>query len=184
MVALSSETGDPFPNPHRSRGGARASRTPQARGPACGRAVRGGGSRPRGGAAVSATEAARPGAPRPDPGPGGGGRAGEPAALLGRKEAGPGGSRALSELRFQRLLRTSGPEFGIALRRALPAAGMTCNVGKLGSDLLDWDQPVSGERVRNRWCFDYFGAFAGTGSPVTCLRCFFRPFPASPRRSR
>ena len=87
--------------------------------------------------------------------------AGAPAslpALLGRKEAGPGGSRALSELRFQRLLRTSGPEFGIALRRALPAAGMTCNVGKLGSDLLDWDQPVSGERVRNRWCFDYFGA--------------------------
>lgn len=60
----------------------------------------------------------------------------------------------LSHLRFQRILRAGEAwELAVRLRRALPLAGRTANVAGLGNDLLYW-----GEDVRNRWCFDYFGA--------------------------
>lgn len=60
----------------------------------------------------------------------------------------------LSHLRFQRILGADDDwELATRLRRALPIAGRKANVGRLGTDLLHW-----GESVRNRWCFDYFGA--------------------------
>ncbi|HQS47786.1 MAG TPA: type I-E CRISPR-associated protein Cse2/CasB [Xanthobacteraceae bacterium] len=58
----------------------------------------------------------------------------------------------LSHLRFQRLIRSDGAALALALRRALPLVGHACNVAALGEDFLKWD-----ERVRVRWCFDYFG---------------------------
>ena len=65
-----------------------------------------------------------------------------------------GDNPRLSHLRFQRILR-AGDDWTLAtrLRRALPLVGRTADVGRLGADLLDW-----GENIRNRWCFDYFGA--------------------------
>lgn len=64
----------------------------------------------------------------------------------------------LSPLRFQRVLRASGPEFELQLRRALVMADRRCNAARLAADLLVWDHPEWGDPVRARWCFDYFGA--------------------------
>lgn len=67
---------------------------------------------------------------------------------------GTGDPRPFSPLRFQRLIRAGGPrELAQALRRALPAVDHACNVPALAEDILFW-----GERVRVRWCFDYYGA--------------------------
>jgi hypothetical protein len=33
-----------------------------------------------------------------------------------------------------------------------------CNVAALGLDLLRWDHPELGDKVRVRWSFEYFGA--------------------------
>ena len=67
---------------------------------------------------------------------------------------GAGDPRPMSDLRFQRLMRTTDlGELAQALRRALPLAGNTCNVAMLGADILRWD-----ENTRINWCFDYFGA--------------------------
>ncbi len=66
---------------------------------------------------------------------------------------GVGEEPALSNLRFQRLIRSQDrPALAVALRRALPFVGRACNVAALGEDFLRW-----GEAVRIRWCFDYFG---------------------------
>lgn len=60
--------------------------------------------------------------------------------------------RALSELRFQRIIRARDPwALAVLLRRALPQVNKSCNVAKLGNDLFWW-----GDDARNRWCFDYF----------------------------
>ncbi|MCC5993019.1 MAG: type I-E CRISPR-associated protein Cse2/CasB [Rhodobacteraceae bacterium] len=64
----------------------------------------------------------------------------------------------LSNLRFQRLLRAEGDDLTTALRRALPMVDRRCNVARLGQDMLNWDHPEWGDRVRAEWCFDYFGA--------------------------
>jgi CRISPR system Cascade subunit CasB len=69
-----------------------------------------------------------------------------------------GAEPVLSPLRFQRLLRASGPEFDLQLRRALVMADRRCNATRLAADLLVWDHPERGDPVRARWCFDYFGA--------------------------
>lgn len=60
--------------------------------------------------------------------------------------------QVLSELRFQRII-SAGDQWTLAirLRRALPAAGKSCNAAKLGNDLFYW-----GDDVRSRWCFEYF----------------------------
>jgi CRISPR system Cascade subunit CasB len=64
----------------------------------------------------------------------------------------------LSELRFQNIIRSDDPmELATQLRRALPIIGNACNVGRLGVDLLKWNHPDIGERMRARWWFDYFG---------------------------
>lgn len=66
---------------------------------------------------------------------------------------GMGESPALSELRFQRLIRSCDPEeLATALRRALPRVEHACNIAALSEDFLGWS-----ERVRIRWCLDYFG---------------------------
>ena len=79
------------------------------------------------------------------------------AAHLGERE-GRDGPRAMSDLRFQRLLRTPEAELSMAMRRALPLVDERCNVGRLGRDILDWNDSERGERVRIAWCFDYFKA--------------------------
>lgn len=61
----------------------------------------------------------------------------------------------MSELRFQRLMRAEGDELPEALRRAITLADRSCNVARLGGDLLHW-----GEETRRRWCFDYYGVDA------------------------
>jgi len=66
-----------------------------------------------------------------------------------------GAEPVMSELRFQRLMRADGGELPEALRRAITLADRSCNVARLGSDLLHW-----GEDVRRRWCFDYYGVDA------------------------
>ncbi len=70
------------------------------------------------------------------------------ARALGR-----GGPPALSQLRFEKLIRSTPDEIGTAVRRALPTVGRVCDPGRLGLDLLRWDEPT-----RIRWTFDYFGA--------------------------
>lgn len=66
-----------------------------------------------------------------------------------------GADAVLSELRFQRLLRSEGCEFEDLMRRAILMADRKCNVAAFGGDVLHW-----GEAVRQRWCFQYFGAEA------------------------
>lgn len=74
-------------------------------------------------------------------------------------EAEEGGERPrMSDIRFQRLIRSEGADFGTALRRALPLAGNTCDVAQLARDMLAWSDPDRAEATRNDWCFDYFGA--------------------------
>lgn len=69
------------------------------------------------------------------------------------RRLGQGEPPAMSQLRFQRLLRAEGEELAILLRRALPMVGRSCNVGALGADLLHWS-----DATRARWAFAYFGA--------------------------
>lgn len=69
---------------------------------------------------------------------------------------GGGDPQPLSPLRFQRLLRARGIELATALRRALPIVDRRCNVAGLGRDLLNWDHPDWGDKVRTRWSFAYF----------------------------
>lgn len=65
-----------------------------------------------------------------------------------------GDKRALSELRFQRLLSASDDwELANRLRRCLPVLKRKANISITGIDLFYW-----GEKVRNRWCFQYFNS--------------------------
>jgi CRISPR system Cascade subunit CasB len=75
-----------------------------------------------------------------------------------------GDPATLSPLRFQRLLRARDDEFVSAVRRAMPVVDRRCNVRALGQDLLGWDAPQVGDRIRTHWCFDYFGTEAPTGT--------------------
>lgn len=68
---------------------------------------------------------------------------------------GQGSPPAYSAARFERLMRAEGEEMEAALRRALPTVGYTTNIAALGEALLFW-----GDKVRTRWCFDYYGAEA------------------------
>lgn len=64
--------------------------------------------------------------------------------------------RTFSEMRFQRLMRSTPDELSDALRRALGLVKYTCDVGALGADILGWQVDKDGERIRVKWCFDYF----------------------------
>ena len=68
------------------------------------------------------------------------------AARLGKAEA-------MSLSRFERLIRSGRHDVATAIRRSLPMIDRQCNVGWLGSDLLFWN-----DRIRTRWCFEYFGS--------------------------
>ncbi len=77
------------------------------------------------------------------------------AITFGRKLS-RDGPRQLSELRFQALIRASNHrELIRPLRRCLAVLGSkrACDGWRLAEDLYWW-----GERERNRWCFQYFGA--------------------------
>lgn len=66
-----------------------------------------------------------------------------------------GSDPIMSNLRFQRLMRSRDDELAVALKRAIRMSGHRCNVASLGEDLLFWN-----EKTRMRWCFHYFGAEA------------------------
>lgn len=70
------------------------------------------------------------------------------------KRLGPGlrDDPALSNPRFERLIRSEGDILVAALRRALPLVDRSCAVGRLGADLLHWN-----EKTRIRWTFEYYG---------------------------
>jgi len=71
------------------------------------------------------------------------------------KQLGTGDPKVFSELRFQKLMRATGDELELGLRRAIKIAGHSCNVAALGEDLMFWS-----EKTRMTWCFHYFGADA------------------------
>ncbi len=76
------------------------------------------------------------------------------AERFGRKN---GDTRLLSDLRFQRLVRTPDPaELVTPLRRALKVIDDRANICDLARDLYYWN-----EETRIRWCFEYYG-----GGPV------------------
>jgi CRISPR system Cascade subunit CasB len=66
-----------------------------------------------------------------------------------------GAEPALSQLRFQKLMRAEGGELVTGLRRAIKIAKHRCNVEALGADLFYWS-----DKTRMTWCFHYFGAEA------------------------
>ena len=77
------------------------------------------------------------------------------AAAFGKRHI-KDGPRMLSELRFQSLIRIRSRRDLIApLRRSIAVLGTNsaCNGRALAEDLYFWN-----DRVRNNWCFQYFGA--------------------------
>jgi len=67
---------------------------------------------------------------------------------------GQGDPKPLSEIRFDRLIRTRDPaELATQLRRALAVVGQGANVARLAQDLRWWT-----DATRASWCFDYYGA--------------------------
>ena len=84
----------------------------------------------------------------------------ELAVLFGQQDT-RDGPRLLSELRFQSLIRVrSHRDLMAPLRRALAVLGpdVSCNGRVLARDLIWWSN-----RVRNRWCFQYFGSWYTEG---------------------
>lgn len=67
---------------------------------------------------------------------------------------GAGDPKALSEIRFDRLIRTHNPaDLATQLRRGLAVVEQRANVARLARDLRFW-----GDATRAAWCFDYYGA--------------------------
>ena len=80
----------------------------------------------------------------------------ELAAVFGKRQT-KDGPRLLSELRFQSLIRVgSHRDLMAPLRRSLAVLGpdASCNGRTLARDLYWWS-----DRVRNRWCFQFFGGW-------------------------
>lgn len=78
------------------------------------------------------------------------------AKLLGKeKNAGEKNNPILSNLRFQRLMRSESQELISLLRRGINLVGKQCNVNYLAGDLLHWN-----EKTRTKWCFQYFDVAA------------------------
>ena len=82
-----------------------------------------------------------------------------------RKESDAGGDRPmLSNARFKRLLETGeGDEKVLAFTRLVALLGGTVNVAQLASDFLTWNHPEFGDRVHERWAFEYLAA--GSAAP-------------------
>lgn len=87
------------------------------------------------------------------------------AAVFGRPRT-KGGPRTLSELRFQSLIRIHAHrDLVTPLRRSLAVldTNPSCDGRALADDLYIWN-----DTVRNKWCFQYFGAeFAKTNKGET-----------------
>lgn len=65
----------------------------------------------------------------------------------------------LSEVRFRRLLRTvDGEEKVAAFTRLVRLLGGEVPIDSLATDFLNWDHPEWGDRVREKWAFDYYAA--------------------------
>jgi CRISPR type I-E-associated protein CasB/Cse2 len=72
----------------------------------------------------------------------------------------------VSALRFQRIMRiTRAGELIHPLRRALAQIDGHGHVPALANDLYWWAVPEYGDRVRNDWCFAYYGA-SSFGTPT------------------
>lgn len=70
----------------------------------------------------------------------------------------------LSDARFKRLLETGeGEEKVLAFTRLVALLGGTVNVPQLANDFLVWNHPEHGDRVRERWAFEYL--HAGSAAP-------------------
>lgn len=77
-----------------------------------------------------------------------------------RRESDAGDDRPkLAEARFRRLHDTGdGEEKVDAFVRLVALMGGTINVTALANDFLGWNHPLLGDRVRERWAFDYYHA--------------------------
>lgn len=71
------------------------------------------------------------------------------------RRLGMGDPKAMSPMRFERLMQSDPADLETAIRRALPLVGHASNVAHLGESLLFWT-----DKTRTRWCFDYYGAVA------------------------
>lgn len=77
-----------------------------------------------------------------------------------RKESDAGEDRpVLAEARFKRLLQVGdGEEKITAFVRLIALLGGSVNVEQLARDFLRWNHPQIGNRVRERWAFEYYHA--------------------------
>jgi CRISPR system Cascade subunit CasB len=82
-----------------------------------------------------------------------------------RRESDAGDDRPrLSGPRFARLLETGdGEEQLLAFMRLVALLDGTVNVEQLANDFLMWNHPEYGDRVRERWAFEYLAA--GVAAP-------------------
>lgn len=70
----------------------------------------------------------------------------------------------LSNARFKRLLETGeGEEKVLAFTRLVALLDGSVNVAQLARDFLTWNHPEFGDRVRERWAFEYLAA--GNAAP-------------------
>ncbi|MFC7705590.1 type I-E CRISPR-associated protein Cse2/CasB [Plastorhodobacter daqingensis] len=77
---------------------------------------------------------------------------------------GAGDPPAMSRARFEALVRSEAADLPRALRRALPLTDGRCNVAALARDVLNWDDPERGEKIRQDWFFEYFNALRMDGA--------------------
>jgi CRISPR system Cascade subunit CasB len=70
----------------------------------------------------------------------------------------------LSELRFKRLLLSRQDELIPVFSRLVKLMGGRANVADVAAGFLDWSHPWRGDRVRQRWAFDYYAAGAAAPS--------------------
>lgn len=77
---------------------------------------------------------------------------------------GAGDPPAMSRARFEALVRSEATDLPRALRRAIALTDGRCNVAALGRDVLNWDDPDRGGKIRQDWYFDYFNALLTDGA--------------------
>lgn len=70
----------------------------------------------------------------------------------------------LSEQRFRRLLLTDEDGLVPAFSRLVQYLNGGANVSDISESFLGWTHPWRGDRIRQRWAFDYYAA--GAASPV------------------
>jgi CRISPR system Cascade subunit CasB len=68
----------------------------------------------------------------------------------------------LAVLRFNRLMRSSKDELPMALIRLVRLMKEEARISDLTDAMLNWSHPISGDRVRRNWAFDYYAASDAT----------------------